>query len=154
MKNKFIIVTLACLFVLGGCEPNMPEWSEDGRQMLIGNWTVVKETMTNGDGFGGVYTHKKDFHWNINYWEFSNSDALYNLRRAGEMEPRNYTLQQQEDKTWLLTIEGLFDSAPNIYRGNSPITIYKLTSKSLEWQFESYGGDEGPVVYYQYLVRK
>ena len=23
----------------------------------------------------------------------------------------------------------------------------------MEWEFESYGGDEGPVVYYQYLKK-
>ena len=152
-----VLVTVLCTLV--GCNPNMPELTESSRQKLIGKWEVEKETVTNGDGFGGVFTREGENLLSHNTYEFTSEQLIFtNIPSLDGVASyatfrRDYTLQQQADGTWLLTVVGLFDKARNLEGGYSPITIHKLTKKSLEWECESYGGDEGPVVYYQYLRR-
>ena len=127
--------------------------------MLYGEWQLTKETMTNGDGFGGVETREDGGLWAIITYEFAINGVsrsvipYYSSVAESNFAPSSYeyTLQQQENGTWLLTIVGLFDKERNIEGGYSPITIHKLTKNNLEWEYEAYGGDEGPVVYYQYF---
>ena len=146
----FMIIALACAGIFQGCNSNI----DNNRKLLIGHWTVVKETMTNGDGFGGVVTHTEDFHWGLDSYHFINDSLVYISGQAIYLEyipPYNYSLAEQKDGKLLLTVPGLYDQPRNLEGGLSPITIYKLSKDAIEWQFESYGGDEGPVVYYQYL---
>ena len=157
MKTKlFLFALLALLFV--SCESKMPELNEN-RQMLYGEWQLTKETMTNGDGFGGVVTREVDNLWSIIIYDFTLNNVSrtvipnYSSDTAGYFAPSSYDykVQQQQNGTWLLTIVGLFDKPQNLEGGYSSITIHKLTKNSLEWEYESYGGDEGPVGYYQYF---
>ena len=160
MKRAFHILALLCAMVLAGCNANPPELNDNTRKLLLGNWQVVKETMTNGDGFGGVVTRTENFHWGLDSYEFlndsqviiSNSQAIY--LSLLPLPPYNYSLAEQKDGKWLLTVPELYDTPRNLEGGLSPITIHKITQNTMEWQFESYGGDEGPVVYYQYLKKK
>lgn len=159
MKRAFNILALLCAIILTGCNANPPELNDNTRKLLLGNWQVVKETMTNGDGFGGVVTRTENFHWSLDLYEFlndsqviiSNSQAIY--LSLLPLPPYNYSLAEQKDGKWLLTVLGLYDQPSNLEGGLSPITIHKLSKNTMEWQFESYGGDEGPVVYYQYLKK-
>ena len=156
MKNRVILfIALLGAIMLQSCNSNMPEMNENNRKLLLGPWEVVKETMTNGDGFGGVVTHTEDFHWGLDSYHFINDTQVYiwnsNVRYFAELTPYDYTLVEQKDGTWLLTVPGVYDQPRNLDGGLSPITIHKLSKTEMEWQFESYGGDEGPVVYYQYL---
>lgn len=156
MKNKFFyIIALLGAIMLQSCNSNMPEMNENNRKLLLGPWEVVKETMTNGDGFGGVVTRTEDFHWGLDSYHFINDSQVYIWNSQAiyleYIPPYNYSLAEQKDGTWLLTVPGLYDQPRNLEGGLSPITIYKLSKDAIEWQFESYGGDEGPVVYYQYL---
>ena len=158
MKNKVIFFfALMGAIMLQSCNANMPEMNENNRKLLIGHWTVVKETMTNGDGFGGVVTHTEDFHWGLDSYHFINDSMVYisnsQARYHVYSPPYNYSLAEQKDGKWLLTVPGLYDQPRNLEEGLSPITIYKLSKDAIEWQFEAYGGDEGPVVYYQYLQK-
>ena len=97
----------------------------------------------------------ENFHWGLDSYDFlndsqviiSNSQAIYLVL----LPPYNYSLVEQKDGTWLITIPEIYDKQPNLDGGLSPITIHKLSQTEMEWQFEAYGGDEGPVVYYQYL---
>ena len=158
MKRALNILALLCAMVLTGCNANPPELNDNTRKLLLGNWQVVKETMTNGDGFGGVVTRTENFHWGLDSYDFlndslviiSNSRALYLVY----VPPYNYSLGEQKDGKWLLTVLGLYDQPRNLEGGLSPITIHKITQNTIEWQFDAYGGDEGPVVYYQYLKKK
>lgn len=160
MKRAFNILALLCAIILTGCNANPPELNDNNRKLLLGNWQVVKETMTNGDGFGGVVTRTENFHWSLDLYEFlndsqviiSNSQAIYLLLLP--LSPYNYSLAEQKDGKWLLTVPGLYDQPSNLEGGLSPITIHKLSKNTMEWEFKSYGGDEGPVVYYQYLKKK
>ena len=156
MKNRVILfIALLGAIMLQSCNSNMPEMNENNRKLLLGPWEVVKETMTNGDGFGGVVTHTEDFHWGLDSYHFINDSMVYiSNSQAIYLEyipPYNYSLAEQKDGKWLLTVPGLYDQPRNLEGGLSPITIYKLSKDAIEWQFEAYGGDEGPVVYYQYL---
>ena len=132
----------------------MPEMNENNRKLLLGPWEVVKETMTNGDGFGGVVTHTEDFHWGLDSYHFINDSLVYITNSHAQylvyIPPYNYSLVEQKDGTWLITIPEIYDKERNLDGGLSPITIHKLSKTEMEWQFEAYGGDEGPVVYYQY----
>lgn len=148
----FMIIALACAGIFQGCNSNI----DNNRKLLIGHWTVVKETMTNGDGFGGVVTRTEDFHWGLDSYHFINDSLVYISGQAIYLEyipPYNYSLAEQKDGKWLLTVPGVYDQPRNLEGGLSPITIYKLSKDAIEWQFEAYGGDEGPVVYYQYLQK-
>ena len=156
MKIRVILfIALLGAIMLQSCNSNMPEMNENNRKLLLGPWEVVKETMTNGDGFGGVVTHTEDFHWGLDSYHFINDSMVYiSNSQAIYLEyipPYNYSLAEQKDGKWLLTVPGLYDQPRNLEGGLSPITIYKLSKDAIEWQFEAYGGDEGPVVYYQYL---
>ena len=157
MKRALNILALLCAMVLTGCNANPPELNDNTRKLLLGNWQVVKETMTNGDGFGGVVTRTENFHWNLDSYHFINDSLVYISSQESYLEyipPYPYSLAEQKDGKWLLTVAVLYDKQPNLDGGLSPITIHKLTSNTMEWQFESYGGDEGPVVYYQYLKKR
>ena len=156
MKAKFFLLVTLAMIVLSGCESNMPEWNDNGRNKLVGTWRVVKETVTNGDGFGGVVTRTEVLHWGIDSYHFYetyvviwNSHASY----IADLPHYPYSLTEQKDGTWLMTIPEMFDQPRNLDGGLSPITIHRLTNEKMEWQFEAYGGDEGPVVYYQYLKK-
>ena len=155
MKNRVILfIALLGAIMLQSCNSNMPEMNENNRKLLLGPWEVVKETMTNGDGFGGVVTRTEDFHWGLDSYHFINDSLVYISSRESYLEyipPYNYSLAEQKDGTWLITIPEIYDKERNLDGGLSPITIHKLSKTEMEWQFESYGGDEGPVVYYQYL---
>ena len=145
---NFIVLIMAAL-VLVSCESNVPELNDHNRQLLIGRWEVVKETVTNGDGFGGVFTRQVNDNMTLSFTE----SFLQPVSPTGYYLPGPYTLRQQDNGTWLLTVEGYYDRPRNLEGGRSPITIHKLTRTNMEWEFESYGGDEGPVVYYQYLKK-
>ena len=71
-------------------------------------------------------------------------------------DTRSYTIEPLTADTWLLTINGAFDtpkpSDPAI-SGRSPITIYKITENEMEWEYTYYSGDEGSMTYYQYVRR-
>ena len=159
MKKLFIFSLLALVFI--SCKSKMPELDEDSRQMLYGEWQLTKETMTNGDGFGGVVTREGENLWAIITYEFAVNDVSrtvipnYSSEAASYVAPSSYkyNVKQQENGTWLLTIDGLFDKERNLDGGCSPITIHKITRNSIEWEYEAYGGDEGPVGYYQYFKR-
>ena len=159
MKKLFIFSLLALVFI--SCKSKMPELNEDSRQMLYGEWRLTKETMTNGDGFGGVVTREGENLWAIITYEFAVNDVSrtvipnYSSEAASYVAPSSYkyNVKQQANGTWLLTIDGLFDKERNLEGGCSPITIRKITKDNLEWEYESYGGDEGPVGYYQYFKR-
>ena len=156
MKNKVIFFfALMGAIMLQSCNSNMPEMNENNRKLLLGPWEVVKETMTNGDGFGGVVTHTEDFHWGLDSYHFINDSLVYITNSHAQylvyIPPYNYSLTEQKDGTWLITVPEMYDKERNLEGGLSPITIHKLSKTEMEWQFEAYGGDEGPVVYYQYL---
>jgi hypothetical protein len=158
MKRAFNILALLCAMVLTGCNANPPELNDNNRKLLLGNWQVVKETMTNGDGFGGVVTRTENFHWGLDSYDFLNDSLVIITNSRAQylvyVPPYNYSLAEQKDGKWLLTVPELYDTPRNLEGGLSPITIHKLSKNTMEWQFESYGGDEGPVVYYQYLKKK
>ena len=156
MKNRVIFFfALMGAIMLQSCNANMPEMNENNRKLLLGPWEVVKETMTNGDGFGGVVTHTEDFHWGLDSYHFINDSLVYITNSHAQylvyIPPYNYSLTEQKDGTWLITVPEMYDKERNLDGGLSPITIHKLSKTEMEWQFEAYGGDEGPVVYYQYL---
>ena len=148
MKTSRIILLLVVIAMVASCKPNVPALNENTRKMLTGSWRVTKEKVTNGDGFGGVFTREVNNDVTLMFYETSQI-----VSPTGYYIPKPFTLQQQQDGTWLLTIEDYYDKQRNLEGGCSPITIYKLTKNNIEWEYESYGGDEGPVVYYQYLTR-
>lgn len=120
---------------------------------LLGGWKVEKETVCDGDGFGGVFT--RTIADEILYM-FYDQWVVHTVNGATYDNLLTYSTQNQSNGTMLLTVKGLFDTVEREHPwdgGNSPITIYKLTDKEMEWQFDSYGGDEGPVTFYQYLKR-
>ena len=120
---------------------------------LLGGWKVEKETVCDGDGFGGVLT--RTITDEILYM-FYDQSVVHTVNGATYDNLLTYSTQNQSNGTMLLTVKGLFDTVEREHPwngGNSPITIYKLTDKEMEWQFDSYGGDEGPVTYYQFLRR-
>ena len=157
MKKCMFLALVAMVFA--ACEPNVPELNDNSRKMLIGRWEVMKETMTNGDGFGSVVTREGKDLPVITIWEFTDKLVTYDVtsnnqdnENAHQTGTYNYSLQQQTDKTWLLRINKLV-TIELVTGGYSPITIHKITDNKIEWEYESYGGDEGPVGYYQYLKR-
>ena len=152
MKHSFYILALLCTIILQACNTNMPEMNENNRKLLFGHWKLVKETVTNGDGFGGSFTRTENFLWNIDsYYIYDTQVVISDTHLYSDIY--DYSLSEQKDGTWLVTVPGRFDKERNLEGGLSPITIHKLSKNALEWQFEAYGGDEGPVVYYQYLKK-
>ena len=120
---------------------------------LLGGWKVEKETVCNGDGFGGVLT--RTITDEILYM-FYDQSVVHTVNGATYDNLLTYSTQNQSNGTMLLTVKDLFDTVEREHPwdgGNSPITIYKLTDSELEWQYDSYGGDEGPVTHYQFLRR-
>ena len=120
---------------------------------LLGGWKVEKETVCNGDGFGGVHT--RTITDEILYM-FYDQSVVHTVNGATYGNLLTYSTQNQSNGTMLLTVKDLFDTVEREHPwdgGNSPITIYKLTDSELEWQYDSYGGDEGPVTHYQFLRR-
>ena len=156
------IIVAVLAGVLSSCDTNMPELNETSRQKLVGSWQLKKETWINGDGFGGEFTREGNSLWNNILYEFTVNQVTRivipnydNEAGTSYVAPAtyDYSLKQQQDGTWLLTVTGLFDKQRNPEGGCSPVTIQKLTKNRLEWEFEAYGGDEGPVGYYQYFER-
>ena len=125
---------------------------------LLGKWFLIKETMTNGDGFGGVAVSEGEELYKLEEYRFDEEkmyyDCVYSYSYYHTTDTFDYSLQTQTEGKWLLTANGRFDQEPNSTGGFSPITIHKLTTNYLEWEFESYGGDEGPVNYYQCLEKQ
>ena len=157
MKKCMLLALVAMVFA--ACEPNVPELNDNSRKMLIGRWEVVKETMTNGDGFGSVVTLEgKDLLLKTTYeitdklFSYEVTSNNKDIENDYHSDKYSYSLQQQPDKTWLLRINKIV-TIEHENGGNSPITIHKITDNKMEWEYESYGGDEGPVGYYQYLKR-
>ena len=161
MKTNRTFLLLMLITLVASCKPNVPELNEKSHELLNGTWQVTKETVTNGDGFGGVFTREVNDDRTL---VFSGNELgpAYSGLLGGLCQPVSptryyvpepYTLQQQDNGTWLLTVEEYYDKQRNLVGGCSPITIHKLTKNDMEWEYESYGGDEGPVVYYQYLKR-
>jgi len=149
MKMTRTLLLLMVITLMANCKPNVPAQEETARQLLIGEWKVEKETVTNGDGFGGVFTRQVNDNMTLSFTE----SFLQPVSPTGYYLPGPYTLRQQDNCTWLLTVEGYYDRPRNLDGGRSPITIHKLTRTNMEWEFESYGGDEGPVGYYQGLKK-
>lgn len=135
-----------------GCEYN----TEEEKKKLTGSWQVYKATYTGimWDEEGAPYTGSRTYDVNTDrYWVFDGKTA-YEACNTCKPSPKPYTMQQQFDGTWLLTIHGVYDMAkPSdpAASGNSPITIHKMTEAEIEWEYTRYGGDEGPDTYYQYL---
>ena len=159
MKKEIILLTIG-VSLLAGCNNNLPELNENNRKMLLGQWEVVKETVTNGDGFGGVFTREGDKLLETNIYDFSDNQVthetstIYSSYHGYISNTYDYTLDAKDKGKWLVTIIGIYDKQRNLEGGRSPITIHKLTKNAMEWEYETYGGDEGPVVYYQYLKHK
>ena len=157
MKKCMLLALVAMVFA--ACEPNVPELNDNSRKMLIGRWEVVKETMTNGDGFGSVVTREGKDLLLITTYEITDKLISYEVTSNNKdiendyhSDKYSYSLQQQTDKTWLLRINKIV-TIELVTGDYSPITIHKITDNKIEWEYESYGGDEGPVGYYQYLKR-
>lgn len=132
------------------------EKEESEESPLTGSWQVYKATYTGimWDEEGAPYIGSRTYDVNTDrYWVFDSKTA-YEACNTCEPLPKPYTMQQQFDGTWLLTIHGVYDMAkPSdpAASGNSPITIHKMTETEIEWEYTRYGGDEGPSTYYQYL---
>ena len=148
-KYISLILLMIGMSVLVGCKPNVPAQEETARQLLIGQWKVEKETVANGDGFGGIFTRQVNDDITLVFDE----KFMQPVSPTGYYLPGPYTLRQQDNGKWLLTVECYYDRPRNLDGGRSPITIHKLTKDYMEWEFESYGGDEGPVGYYQGLKK-
>ena len=127
---------------------------------LNGTWQVYKECVSGifwdetGKPYEGTRTEKID---NNVRWVFENG-CMYQTGSNTRSIPKTYTLVKQADGTWLLTVEDYFDtSKPSDSSeegsGPSPITIQKFSLNKMEWEYVSYGGDEGPYTYHQYLKR-
>ena len=130
---------------------------------IVGEWQVYKERVSGimwddeGMPYTGSFTHDVDMR--MHYMFTPDYEYEIYLNEASEVvhysDNRPYTIEPQAADTWLITISGAFDmpkpSDPAI-SGRSPITIYKLTENEIEWEYTYYGGDEGPVTYYQYLI--
>ena len=161
MKNLIKAVFFLLAASLISCDPNVPELNDANRKMLLGCWEVEKETMTNGDGFGSVYTRSGENLTRIEIFTFLENQVIIDVRPTSlehgdyhAIDTLDYVLQEQDNRTWLLTIPGRYDQPRNLDGGCSPITIRKLTKNKLEWEYEAYGGDEGPVGYRKYLGRQ
>ena len=119
---------------------------------LTGAWEVHKEIVANGSGYGDIFM--RDVNSSTRFAFFDSLGLMYQFMKdgTGYFPPHAYTLDHGADG-WLLSVEGLFDTPRNLDGGCSPLTLYRLTDSELEWQYDSYGGDEGPVTHYQFLRR-
>lgn len=136
----------------------------EATKQLLGTWQVYRERVTGimwgdeGMPYTGSYTH--DVNTQMHYMFTPDYEYEIYLDEASEVvyysDNRPYTIEPQAGDTWLLTISGAFDMpkpSDSAISGRSPITIYKLTENEMEWEYTYYGGDEGPVTYYQYVRR-
>lgn len=152
MKTNRTFLLMAAIALMASCNPNVPELNENNRKMLIGTWRVTKETITNGDGFRGVVTRQE----NHSVWVFTENGVHVGYQTTlgfSDFTLLPYSLQQQQNGTWLLSIGADCDHPTTIGRIYPLITIHKLTKSDIEWDYKYYGGDEGPVEHYQYLKR-
>ena len=119
---------------------------------LTGAWEVHKEIVANGSGYGDIIM--RDVNSSTRFAFFDSLGLMYQFMKdgTGYFPPHAYTLEHGANG-WLLSVEGLFDTPRNLDDGCSPLTLYRLTDSELEWQYDCYGGDEGPVTYYQFLRR-
>ena len=119
---------------------------------LTGAWEVHKEIVANGSGYGDIFM--RDVNSSTRFAFFDSLGLMYQFMKdgTGYFPPHAYTLDHGADGR-LLSVEGLFDTPRNLDDGCSPLTLYRLTDSELEWQYDCYGGDEGPVTYYQFLRR-
>ena len=65
-----------------------------------------------------------------------------------EPTPYKYSMQAQKDGTWLLKIEGLFGWQVNEFEVASQVTIRRLTSKNMEWEYHVDIADSTLYVHY------
>jgi len=157
MKNKILFGAL--LFVFSAITIQSKATIQ-----LHGEWQVYKERVAgimwddNGMPYLGSYTHDVDLR--MRYMFTPDYEYEIYLDETSKVihysDNRPYIIEPQAADTWLLTICGAFDmpkpSDPAV-SGRSPITIYKLTKNEIEWEYTYYGGDEGPMTYYQYVRR-
>ena len=154
MKAKIILLfPLVMLFM--ACNDELVD-----SPALNGTWQVYKECVSGifWDEMGKPYegTQTKKLNYNVR-WVFKNG-CMYQTGSTSRPIPKPYTLVKQADDTWLLTIEDYFDTSKQSNpseeeSGPSPITIQKFSLNKMEWEYVSYGGDEGPYTYHQYLKR-
>lgn len=149
MKMNRTLLLLIVITLVASCKQNVPEQKENVQKLLIGQWKVEKETVANGDGFGGIFTRQVNNDLTLVFDEKN----MQPVSPTWEYDPAPYTLQRQDNGKWQLTVEEYYDKKRNLDGGRSPIIIHKLTKSYMEWEFESYGGDEGPVGYYQSLKK-
>ena len=144
MKKAFFIIVAICLFA--SCDSQ----NQPADELIVGKWKVYKQTIT-----GHFFNEQGDPVRGTREFPCSDSD-YYIFRENGTVLYSSfpneyvYTLQKQNDGTWQLNVEGLFDNHPS---GRSPIVIHKISKDRIEWEYVVYGGDEGPDTYYQYLKR-
>lgn len=153
MKNKVkSIFILASLCLLASCNTQ----NQPADQLIVGKWKVYKQTITglyyNEQGNPVQGTREMPCS-ESDYFMFQENGTIYYSTHPNAFA---YSLQQQNDGTWLLTVENLFDMPKPDYPGIigwSPITVHKISHDRMEWEYVRYGGDEGPDTYYQYLKR-
>lgn len=169
MKNKILSGTLLFLFctitiLAATSNSRIINSQNEATIQLLGEWQVYKERVSgimwddNGMPYSGSYTHDVDMR--MHYMFTPDYEYEIYLDETSKVihysDNRPYIIEPQAADTWLLTISGAFDTpkpSDSAISGRSPITIYKLTENEMEWEYTYYGGDEGPVTYYQYVRR-
>jgi|GEM_PF-2112964 len=138
-----------------GCEYS----TQDEKKKIIGTWQVYKETLSGNDynehGEIEYLSRTRDVNDSPTY-NFDDSTLLI-VCPTCYYTPKHYVLTPKGPTTWNLWVENMFtiqqkpsDPAEG---GFSTITIHQLTGNLMEWEYIAYGGDEGPITYYQYLRR-
>jgi len=138
-----------------GCEYS----TQDEKKKIIGTWQVYKETLSGNDynehGEIDYLSRTRDVNDSPTY-NFDDSTLLI-VCPTCYYTPKHYVLTPKGPTTWNLWVENMFtiqqkpsDPAEG---GFSTITIHQLTGNLMEWEYIAYGGDEGPITYYQYLRR-
>lgn len=138
-----------------GCEYG----TQDEKKKIIGTWQVYKETLSGNDynehGEIEYLSRTRDVNDSPTY-NFDDSTLLI-VCPTCYYTPKHYVLTPKGPTTWNLWVENMFtiqqkpsDPAEG---GFSTITIHQLTGNLMEWEYIAYGGDEGPITYYQYLRR-
>ena len=149
MKKSFFILAALCLLV--SCNTQ----NQPADQLIVGKWKVYKQTITghyyNEQG-NPVYGTREVPYSDSVYYIFQENGTMY---YGAIMNEYVYTLQKQNDGTWLLTVQDMYDMPePSVpIDGRSPIIIHNIVKDRIEWEYVMYGGDEGPDTYYQYLKR-
>ena len=138
-----------------GCEYS----TQDEKKKIIGTWQVYKETLSGNDynehGEIEYLSRTRDVNDSPTY-NFDDSTLLI-VCTTCYYTPKHYVLTPKGPTTWNLWVENMFtiqqkpsDPAEGVF---STITIHQLTGNLMEWEYIAYGGDEGPITYYQYLRR-